>query len=412
MAATASASEASESPIAWHALPPVEVAARLGVSLEGLTAEQAADRLERFGPNVVHRAQTESPFRILWRQINNPLILVLIGSAVLALAMGKPTDGAVVFGVVVINALIGFIQEFRAGKAVASLSAMVPEHCMVERQGQVVELLVEQLVPGDLVLLAAGDKVPADLRLLESRNLHANESSLTGESVPVAKRVDPVATDTDLGDRTCLAFGGTLITAGTGRGLVVATGAATELGRISALLHETPTLETPLTKSMETFGRIVALVILIVAAAILVVGLARGFSWIDALLAAITLAVPAIPEGLPAIITIALAIGVRRMAARRAIIRLLPAVETLGSTTVICSDKTGTLTKNEMTVVRLWTKGKVYRLTGVGYIPEGRLEREAGEPIEAEGLDQVRPLLWAGLLCNDASIQQSPSGDW
>lgn len=375
----------------------------------GLTVAEAARRLREYGPNVIHRARPESPLAILLRQINNPLILVLIGSGVLALAMGKPTDGAVVLGVVVINALIGFIQEFRAGKAVASLAAMVPQRCTVLRDEHEMDLPAEELVPGDVVLLAAGDKAPADLRLLQIKNLHAEEAALTGESVPVAKHLDPVEVDAELGDRRCLVFGGTLLTSGTGRGVVIGTGADTELGRISALLRDTPTLETPLTKSMDRFGKLVALSILVVSVALLVVGLVRGYRWIDAILAAITLAVAAIPEGLPAIITIALAIGVRRMAARRAIIRLLPAVETLGSTSVICSDKTGTLTKNEMTVVRLWAQGQEYELTGVGYDLHGRLKL-AG--VELATPPAVTALLRAGMLCSDATIFQNDAGQW
>lgn len=401
--------------IPWHALTVEQALAEVNSSLQGLSAAEAKERLKEFGPNVIQRLQPESPWQILLRQINNPLILVLIGSGLLAIAMAKLTDGAVVLGVVIVNALIGFFQEFRASKAVASLAAMVPQRCIVIRDGHEVELPAEELVPGDVVLLAAGDKVPADLRLLQAKNLQAEEAALTGESVPVTKAIDPVPVDAEVGDRRDLVFGGSLLTSGTGRGVVVRTGANTELGRISTLLRETPTLETPLTQSMATFGKLVALAILVVSMVLLGVGVWRGYDWIDAILAAITLAVAAIPEGLPAIITIALAIGVRRMAARRAIIRLLPAVETLGSTTVICSDKTGTLTKNEMTVVRLWVPepggrpGTEYDFTGVGYDLHGRLQC-AGREVEAP--DNVLRLVRAGMLCSDATLFQDDAGRW
>lgn len=401
--------------VPWHSLTVEEALAEVDSSPQGLSGAEAQRRLQEYGPNVIQRLQPESPLQIFLRQINNPLILVLIGSGLLAIAMGKLTDGAVVLSVVIVNAFIGFFQEFRAGKAVASLAAMVPQRCIVIRDGHEVELAAEELVPGDVVLLAAGDKVPADLRLLQAKNLHAEEAALTGESVPVAKSTDPVPADAEVGDRRSLVFGGTLLTSGTGRGVVVRTGASTELGRISTLLRETPTLETPLTQSMATFGKLVALAILVVSLVLLGVGLWRGYDWIDAILAAITLAVAAIPEGLPAIITIALAIGVRRMAARRAIIRLLPAVETLGSTTIICSDKTGTLTKNEMTVVRLWVPGPVgepgveYELTGVGYDLHGRLQC-AGREVEAP--ESVLRLVRAGLLCSDATLFQDDAGRW
>jgi Ca2+-transporting ATPase len=393
----------------WYALPAEEALERLSSSAEGLTEEEARQRLARHGPNVLQRIAGEGPLKLLWRQVNSPLIWVLLASSGLAIALGKVTDGLIVLAVVVLNTLIGFVQEFRAGKAIEALSQMVPENATVQRGGQKVTVPAAQLVPGDVVLLASGDKVPADVRLLAERNLQVEEAALTGESVPVQKGITPVARNAGLGDQTSMAFGGTHVTYGTATALVVATGNGTELGRISKLLRETVDLQTPMTKALASISRSITLGILLVSGLLLGVGLVRGYLLGESLLVAITLAVAAIPEGLPAIVTIALAIGVRRMASRRAIIRKLPAVETLGSTTVICSDKTGTLTRNEMTVQELWTPQATYTLSGVGYAPQGEVRRE-GQPLESLPQD-ARELLLAGVLCNDASVQAG-EGTW
>ncbi|ATB32709.1 cation-translocating P-type ATPase [Melittangium boletus] len=394
----------------WHALPPDKVLESLESREEGLTNEQARERLERYGPNVLRRQKSDGPLVLLWRQINSPFIWVLIASAVLAILLGKVTDGLVVAAVVVLNTIIGFIQEYRAGKAIEALNQMVPENTTVVREGRKLSVPAEQLVPGDVVQVASGDKVPADMRLLSARNLSVEEAALTGESVPARKDVTPVAEDTELGDRASLVFGGTLVTSGAASAAVVATGQHTELGRISTLLHEATDLQTPLTKALAVIGKYITLAILVVSAVLLGVGLWRGYEVSEAVVVALTLAVAAIPEGLPAIVTIALAIGVQRMAARRAVIRKLPAVETLGSTTVICSDKTGTLTRNEMTVKALWTSEGRYTLTGVGYAPQGELRRD-DQPLEGPPTDDVCELLRAGALCNDAALQQR-DGRW
>ncbi|WP_434347384.1 cation-translocating P-type ATPase [Myxococcus virescens] len=393
----------------WHALSPDQVLTSLGSTAEGLTDEEARERLSRHGPNVLERAQRDGPLKLLWRQVNSPFIWVLIASAVLAVIMGKVTDGLVVAAVVVLNTLIGFVQEYRAGKAIESLSRMVPENATVIRAGRKLRVPAAQGVPGDVMELAPGDKVPADMRLLSARNLTVEEAALTGESVPAQKAVAPVPEDAELGDRASLLFGGTLVTSGSATAVVVATGQATELGRISTLLREVTDLQTPLTKALAVIGKYITLGILVISAALLGVGLVRGYAVSEAVVVAITLAVAAIPEGLPAIVTIALAIGVQRMAARRAVIRKLPAVETLGSTTVICTDKTGTLTRNEMTVQALWTTHGRYALSGVGYAPKGALTR-GGPPLEAPPPD-VCELLLAGVLCNDAALQPR-DGQW
>ena len=348
---------------------------------------------------------------MLLRQINNPLIWVLIGAGALAVGLGKAIDDAVVLSVVVANAVVGFLQEFRAGKEIDALIEMVPDFATVVRGEARLTVPVADLVPGDIVLLASGDKVPADVRLLDVRNVRVEEAALTGESLPVEKSAAPVAADSALADRLGMAYGGTLVTYGTATAVVVATAGATELGRISSLLEGASALETPLTRAMARVATWLTIAISIVAALLIAVGLARGYPFVDAVLAGITLAVGAIPEGLPAIITIALAIGVRRMARRRAVIRRLPAVERLVPTTVVCTDKTGTLTRNEMTVKELWGPGSgVSRLSGVGYAPEGALRHDtAAGPSPTTTSRASRPPSKRGGGCTTTSSRRSPS---
>ncbi len=392
---------------AWHALSTDEALAAAAATAAGLSTGEAEARRAAHGPNVIPRARKDGPLRVLLRQVESPLVWVLAAAAAVAVAVGKVDDGLIVLAVVVLNTIVGFVQEFRAGRAIEALGGMVAEQATVLRDGARTTVATAALVPGDVVLLAAGDKVPADARVLAQKNLHVDESALTGESLPVAKREAPFVADAGLGDRTSLVFGGTLATAGTGTAVVVATGADTELGRISALMREAGGVETPLARALARIGRILTVGILVVAALLFVVGTARslahGLPLADALremlVFAIALAVGAIPEGLPAIVTIALAVGVRRMAARRAIVRRLPAVETLGSTTVICSDKTGTLTRNEMTAVRLWTPAAEIAVSGTGYAPHGTFDHPDAHAIVTE-------LLESAALCNDAALAQ------
>ncbi len=394
----------------WHAIEARDSFKLLDTRPEGLSQAEAAERLINYGINTIVMARPLGPLRLLLRQLNSPLLFVLLASGGVALFLGKVTDGAVVLGVVALNAIIGFIQEYRAQKAITALGGMVPETATVRRYGSVAHIPAADIAPGDIVLLQSGDRVPADLRLLSVKNLQVDESALTGEAVPVAKQIGLVAEDAGLGDRTCMSYGGTMVTYGTAVGVVVATGGNTELGRISALLHQTEMLTTPLTRSMARVSLWLTFVILGVTSLLFGVGWLRGYSIADATVAAISLAVAAIPEGLPAIITIALAIGVRRMAKRRVIIRSLPAVETLGSTTVICSDKTGTLTRNEMTVEHIWTPQGTFRLSGVGYAPEGRLVKD-GVWIKSPP-DEVMDVVRAGALCNDSALRLSSNKRW
>lgn len=390
-------------PANWHAQNGEESLTALASSPQGLSTVSAVERLKQNGPNLLAQAKVDGPLTLIWRQINNPISWLLIGAGIVAVLLRKYTDSSVVFGAVVINAIIGFIQEHRAGKAIAALSAMVPENTNVLRDGRLNALPAATLVPGDVIQLTSGDRVPADLRLLQVKNLRIDESTLTGESVPTLKDQRPVAKEAVLGDRLCMAYGGTVVTQGTATGVVVATGNQTELGRINTLLNQTTTLETPLTQQLAQVTKWITIAVLGLSLILFGYGvLVKKAKLDEALLTAITLAVAAIPEGLPAIITIALAIGVRRMASRQAIVRHLPAVETLGSTSIICSDKTGTLTRNEMTVQALCCDGQEYRLSGIGYVPIGSLEYN-GKTVQ-ELPAALRELLLSGVLCNDAEL--------
>ncbi len=397
---------------AWHAMPAEAALARLSATREGLSAAEAARRLAAHGPNRLPQATPRGALRRFLAQFNNLLIHILIGAAVVTLLLGHALDAAVILGVVVINAIVGFIQEGRAEQALDAIRDMLTPHASVLREGRRLTIDAAELVPGDVVLLEAGDKVPADLRLLRARSLAVEEAALTGESVPVQKSPDPVAAGAALGDRTAMAFSGTLVAAGQGLGVVVATGAATEIGRISAMLGAVAELATPLLRQMDGFARRLTGFVLALSAAVFAFAwYVRGYDAENAFMVVVGIAVAAIPEGLPAVLTIALAVGVRRMAARNAIIRRLPAVETLGAVSVICSDKTGTLTRNEMAVEAVETAAGRFDVTGEGYAPEGAVQR-AGEPPEAAALPVLAALARAAALCNDAALREDGPGAW
>ncbi len=395
----------------WHAEGFMSVLQQTGSQESGLSVPEAKKRLNEFGANQILKKRRNGALKLLWRQINNPLIWVLLGSSSMATILGKITDGLVVLGVVVVNTIIGFFQEFKAGRAIEALSEMVPQNATIIRDGANLTIPVVEIVPGDIVMLAAGDRVPADMRLIRQKSLQVEEAALTGESFPVQKSVEPVSKTAAIGDRRCMVFGGTLVTSGTATAVVVATGMATELGKISDMLNNATDLETPLTHKLAVVGKYLTIGIIAVTALILIIGTIRatgqgillGIALKDSLVFAIALAVGAIPEGLPAVVTIALAIGVQRMARRKAIIRKLPAVETLGSTTVICSDKTGTLTRNEMTVNDIWTYEHSIRLTGVGYHPTGMF-MFGGQEIRVIPIE-VMTLLKDSVLCNDGNFR-------
>ncbi|MBP7824327.1 MAG: cation-transporting P-type ATPase [Pseudomonas sp.] len=389
---------------AWHALDGASCLQQLDSQSNGLTAEQVRQRVQQYGPNSLPSAPPLPAWRRFLRQMQNTLIYVLLGCAGLTLLLGHWLDSLVILGVVLINALVGFIQEGRAEQAMRAIAGLLSLHCRVRREHGLQELPAEQLVPGDIVLLEEGDRVPADLRLLNCRDLRIEEAALTGESLPADKQSEPVSSSAVLADRQSMAYSGCLVSTGSGYGVVVATGQATELGRISHLLQQVEVLQTPLLRDMARFARQLSLVILVLAAATLAFGfLLRDYSSAELLMASVSLAVAAIPEGLPAVLTIILALGVQRMARERAIICRLPAVESLGAVTVICSDKTGTLTRNEMTVQHLFCATAHYQVEGIGYAPYGALCNACGETLE-QIPTEVLQLARAGLLANHGTL--------
>ncbi|CAA0125213.1 putative cation-transporting ATPase F [Halioglobus japonicus] len=398
-----------DSEVNWHSQSCDYAIEALQTSTEGLTQGEAEARLAEHGPNCLPQAARRNSFLRFLLHFHNILIYVLLGSAVITALLGHWIDTGVILTVVIANAIIGFIQEGRAEQAMDAIRHMLAPRASVIRSAKRVTIDGEQLVPGDIVLLEAGDKVPADLRLLTTHSASIQEAILTGESVPVEKRTQAVAMASSLGDRSCMAFSGTLVTAGQCKGVVVATGAATEIGRISGLLSEVQTLTTPLVSQMAVFAKWLTVLILVVAALLLAFGyFVAHYDFTEMFMAVVGLSVAAIPEGLPAVLTITLAIGVQAMARRNAIVRRLPAIETLGSVSVICTDKTGTLTRNEMMVASVLTQSHRFGLQGNGYEPKGTLTLDAAEvsPSEHSVLEE---LARAAVLCNDATLREHDS---
>jgi len=394
----------------WHHLPQQEVLDLLDADAgKGLDRFQIEERQRDFGPNALTQRKGQGPLLRFLLQFHQALVYILLAAVVIKIMLGAWVDASVIFGVVLLNSIIGFVQEGKALNALAALSRALTTTATVLRAGDKQQIDAAELVPGDVVLLASGDKVPADLRLLQVRNLQVDESALTGESLPVEKDSGDLVRDIVLAERTNMAYSSTLVTYGTGVGVVTETGDATEIGRISELIASAEVLATPLTRKIARFSHILLYAILVLAGLTFAIGLWHGGSAVDMFMAAVAMAVAMIPEGLPAVLTITLAIGVARMAKRHAIIRHLPAVETLGSTTVICSDKTGTLTRNEMTVQRLWAGGEAAEVTGVGYAPQGEISCDDRAAAITERPALVE-LLRAGLLCNDAVLKHSDSG--
>lgn len=406
--------QASERP-AWHAMHAAEVADGLASGEAGLGVAEAAARLGRDGPNRLPPPRRRRAWQRLAAQFHNILIYILLLAALGTGLLGHVLDTLVILGVVLVNALIGFVQEGRAEQALAAIRDLLAPDARVLRDGSRQRIPAEDLVQGDLVVLEAGDKVPADLRLMACHNLRIDEALLTGESMAVEKFTAPVDAAASLGDRSNLAFSGTLVAYGQGQGWVVATGTATEIGRVSRMLEQVESLTTPLLRQMAEFGRWLSAAIVVLALATFAFGFfVAAQPLAETFLAAVSLAVAAIPEGLPAIMTITLAIGVQRMARRHAIIRRLPAVETLGSVTVICSDKTGTLTRNEMTVASIETAEADYAVAGVGYAPEGDVSL-AGEAVDIKVQPVLADLLRAAVLCNEAQLRPpdtAEAADW
>jgi magnesium-transporting ATPase (P-type) len=396
--------------VEWHHLSPREALSALSSREPGLSENEAAQRLARYGPNVLPTPRRRGPVVRFLLQFHNMLIYVLLAAAAVTAALAHWTDTSVIVGVVVINAIAGFLQEGKAEKAMDAIRRMLPAETIVLRDGTRKTIAAGSLVPGDIVLLRSGDKVPADLRLLSARNLRVDEAILTGESGPVEKDPAPVAGALPLGDRACMAYSGTLVTYGQGIGVVAETGVQTEIGRISVLVGRVQALTTPLLRQMQTFGLWLSIAIIALAALMFVLGWrVHHFAATDMFIAAVSMAVAAIPEGLPAVLTITLALGVQRMARRNAIVRRLPAVEALGTVTVICTDKTGTLTANEMTVRRIVAGGRTLEVGGAGYAPYGAF-LDPGGAADPSPQVEAPDFFRAALLCNDAALHHADGG--
>ena len=395
----------------WHTETAEVVFEYLKSSPDGLTERAVIQNRVQYGPNQLPEAEVRSWLSRFLYHFHNVLIYVLIAAVAVTAILGHWVDACVILGVVVINAVIGFVQEGKAENALRAIRQMLPPNATVLREGKKMSIAAQQLVPGDVVLLRPGDKVPADLRLFSLKGLQIQEAVLTGESIPVEKITEPVALDSVIGDRRCIAYSGTLVSHGQGAGVVIATGVQSEIGRISTLVSEVESITTPLLRQIDQFGRWLTFAILGLAVITFFFGaFIRDYTFADMFLAAVSLAVAAIPEGLPAIMTITLAIGVQRMARRNAIIRRLPAVETLGAVNVICSDKTGTLTRNEMTVRTISTASQLFELSGTGYNADGAITF-SGNLVPTDEKPLLLAAVRASVLCNDASLEyQEP--DW
>jgi len=390
-------------PKLWHAVPAENVLTdwKTGLS-DGLDSTIAAQRLVEFGRNELTRNTGPGPLTTFLLQFHQPLVYILLAATAVTFFLEEYIDAGVILGVVLVNGVVGFLQEYRAAKAIDALAKSLKASATVFRSGKALRLSSAELVPGDLVILQSGDQVPADLRLVRVKDLRCAEAALTGESLPVSKVVEPLPPETALADRTNMAFATTLVTHGQATGVVVATGDRTEVGKIQRLIRTAEDLETPLTREIARFSHWLMYTILTVAAFTFVVGLVQGQSPVDLFHGAVALSVAAIPEGLPAAVTVVLAIGVARMARRNAIIRKLPAVEALGATSIICSDKTGTLTENQMTVQRIWAQGRSWTVTGVGYSPQGEFVPD--DDSENHQNQSLWECLRCGALCNDSRL--------
>jgi len=403
--------DAETTSVHWHALDAKAVFERLDSGENGLEEAQSKQRLEKAGPNSLDVAVGVSPLRLLARQVNSPLIYLLIGAAVLSFVIGHRVDAGVIVGVVILNTMLGFFQEWRAEGALNALREMSAHHARVLRNGHPQEIDAAQVVPGDVLALETGDRVAADARILSGDNLHVDESALTGESQAVTKQPENAAEDAPLAERHNMVWMSTNITGGRGRAVVVETGMNTAMGRIAGEVRATVRENTPLQKRMQKLGLILGVGGIVLASVVFGLGLLRGHEWKGMLMYSVAVAVSAIPEGLPAVISVTLALGVRRMAQRNAIVRRMSAVETLGSTTVICTDKTGTITENQMTTRKLWAGGLAFEVSGDGYQPEGDVRQEGGEAV-GERPPALERLLRIGVLSNNAGLNKEEDGQW
>ncbi|MFW6102118.1 MAG: cation-translocating P-type ATPase [Chloroflexota bacterium] len=399
----------------WHNLSPNEALNKLASSRSGLSSSEAKNRLQKHGLNELEREKKAPAILLFLRQFRSPLVYILLAAAVVEFVVGKYLDAWVILAVLLFMAIIGFVQEGRAERAMEALMEMAAPTIRVRRDGKVKDIKAREVVPGDLLVLESGDKVPADARLIEVANLQVNEASLTGESMAVDKHTATIEGEAAIADRKNMVYMGTIVTNGRASAVVVATGMATEMGRIATAIQEVKPEKTPLQKSINTLGHYLVILVLGTCVLLVAVGIWRGLDWLGIFLVAVAAAVAAIPEGLPAVVTVVLAAGMHYMASRNALIRRLVAVETLGSATVVCSDKTGTLTTNEMTARKLYVDGKWIDITGEGYKVEGEFRRD-GKTIDAEKEEAMTLLLRIGAICNNALLSSdterySISGD-
>ena len=385
----------------FFSLSPADTARELQVDVSsGLTKEEAEKRIEKYGPNRLEGGKEKSLIQMILEQLKDFLVIILMIAAVISIFLGEALEGVIILAIVVLNTFLGVYQENKASNALKALKEMASPHAKVLRGGQIVEVPSSDVVPGDIAILEAGDYVPADLRLIESVNLKIDEAALTGESVPVEKDASAVlAEDASLGDRINCGYMGTVITYGRGRGVITETGMQTQMGNIAGMLNDTPDESTPLQKKLDSLGKVLGIVCLAICVVIFLLGLLHGMELFDIFMTSVSLAVAAIPEGLTVVVTVVLAMGMQKMVKCNAIIKRLSAVETLGSTTVICSDKTGTLTQNKMTIQKLYDASGHYNVSGTGYSPEGEITDEAGN-VPASYPDR---LIEGALLCNDAT---------
>ncbi|MBN2678399.1 MAG: HAD-IC family P-type ATPase, partial [Anaerolineaceae bacterium] len=396
--------------ISWHAVSSDEILQKLDTQLEkGLTNQEAEKRLQEYGPNQLEEGKHTTFLQMVLRQLNNFVVILLIVASIISAFLGEWVDASAIIAIVILNTIMGVVQENRAEQALATLKKLAAPDAQVLRNGHRVTIPSHQLVPGDIVFLEAGYFIPADVRLLEAINLRVEEAALTGESVPVQKNASLVLDRTaSLGDRKNTAFMGTTVSYGRGRGVVVDTGMNTQLGMIATMLKSVEDEQTPLQRRLDQLGKTLGWAALVVCGLVLGIGVLRGGDLLEMFMVAVSLAIAAVPEGLPAIVTISLALGMREMINRHALIRRLSSVETLGSATIICSDKTGTLTQNEMTVTRIWSDGQFVEVTGRGYRPMGEFLVD-GSPVDIHKYQSIMSTLWVGAMNNDSYLEEMES---
>ncbi len=396
--------------VIWHNLTSEESLKTINSDTSGLISAEVEKRLIEYGPNEIKKSKKIAPWQLFLEQFKDLLIIILLVAVVLSAVLGETVDAIVIFIIILFAAGLGFIQEYRAEKSIEALKKMAAPAARVIRNGKTQDVPASELVPGDIVLLKTGDRMPADGRLLESVNLRTDEASLTGESTPVAKKTDAVEREASIGDRTNMIFAGTSASYGRGTAVITATGMNTEFGKIASLLQEVKEEDTPLQVNLDRMGRIIVFAALGLTAVLAALGIMRGHHWLEMLLWGVSLAVAAVPEALPAVVTVSLSLGVQKMAKRHALMRRLPAVETLGSTTYICSDKTGTLTQDQMTIRRVYVEARLLEVTGSGYEPKGEfLENE--KTLDPESIPTLQMLLTAGILCSDTTLTNE-NGVW